>query len=1121
MYQSLIKRGILLLLGCILVHSCGKENPSLRKNKSVSEIDQPLFTSLPPEETGLLFVNEIPESKIMNSMIYEYYYNGGGVAIGDIDNDGLEDVYLVANLKENRLYKNKGNLQFEDITEKAQVKGSFGWSTGVTMADINADGWLDIYVCKSGKGKAENRENELYINNKDGTFSEAAAQYGLNFAGYSTQALFFDFDLDNDLDIFLLNHNIQPVYTNNPEVLKTEYDNLAGDKLFKNENGNFIDISQEAGLLNNPLGFGLGVSAGDINSDGWPDIYVGNDYVEQDYLYLNNRDGTFSEILKTAAKHTSNFSMGTDIADFNNDGLADIISLDMVAEDNYGIKTSMSGMNPSAFHHAVNHGFHYQYMFNALQLNNGNNSFSEMAQLAGVSNSDWSWAPLFADFDNDGWKDLYITNGLKRDFRNNDFRKYKAKRLNEAQKMGENLSDIIEELIAKTPQRKTQNFFFQNKGDLTFAKKNSSWSNSPASFSNGASYADLDNDGDLDLVVNNIDSPAFLLKNNSRNNFVQFELKGPKDNPFGIGASISFQTKTGLQKLENYPTRGYQSAVSSKMHFGVGELQLIEEVHITWPDAKKQLLQDVQTNQRLKVNYASAQQVNNTDLPENDKFSFRELTAALGLQHQHFENDYDDFSKEGLLPHKLSQLGPAMAVGDINQDGLEDFFIGGAKGFPAELYFQQENGTFLPSQFPIWQKEKEFEDIAATFFDADKDGDLDLYVVSGGNEFDPKSPLLQDRIYLNDGKKQLVKNERILPKMLTSGACVKAADFDRDGDLDLFIGGRLIPGKYPFPAKSYLLQNNGGIFKDISEESAPALEKLGMVTDAVWTDFDGDFQLDLLIVGEWMPITFLKNENGRFTPSTPRNFQAESNTKGWWSSIIADDLDGDGDDDYLVGNLGLNYKYKASILEPFEVYCNDFDENGQLDIVLGYHDNQQLFPLRGRECSSDQMPYLKEKFPTYHEFGSANLNEVYGTKKLQEALHLKANTFASIIVQNEGNNNFNIIALPNRAQLSSVNGIITRDIDQDGHKDIIIAGNMYQSEIETPRNDASVGLVLMGLGGLKYETVAPSVSHLYLDGDIKTLAGIQLGKARKFGILAARNDDYLKLISIDQKALTQ
>lgn len=1092
------------VVGSLLVISC-YEKPSSRIKKN-EPVTSTLFTTIPSSETGIYFANEIPESSAMNSMVYEYFYNGGGVAVGDVDNDGLPDVYFTSNLKSNKLYRNKGDFKFEDITETAHVKGSFGWTTGVTMVDINADGWLDIYVCKSGKGKIKNRENELFINNKNGTFTEAAAQYGLNFSGYSTQASFFDYDKDGDLDMFLLNHNVTPINTNNPEEFKMKENELVGDKLYRNDNKKFTDVSRKAGIIGNSLGFGLGVSVGDLNQDGWPDVYVANDYVEQDYLYYNNGDGTFSEQLRSSIPHISNFSMGTDIADFNNDGLLDIMTLDMVAEDNFGIKTSMSGMNPKAFGHAVEHGFHYQYMFNALQMNNGNGTFGDIAQLAGVSNTDWSWGPLFADFDNDGFKDLLITNGLKRDFRNNDFRNHKLNRLEEAKRNGEKISQVVEELVRETPQRKTQNYLFRNNGDLTFTKSSKEWGVGASSFSNGAAYADLDADGDLDIIINNIDEKVTVLKNNTEKNYLQFQFRGSKENPLGIGTRIEIQTKEDNQIVENYMTRGYQSSVEPLVHLGLSTNKKVDVVTITWPDGKQQMLNDVPVNQRLTADYENAMNFDNSTNKTKHRV-FKDITRQLGIDYIHEENNHNDFAKESLLPHKMSQFGPALAVGDINNDGLQDFFIGGAKGYSAMIYNQNKDGAFIPSNSLIWQQDKEFEDIDAVFFDADNDQDLDLYVVSGGNEWEPNHSRYQDRLYINSNGK-FAKAVQKLPKSHLSGSCVKPFDFDQDGDLDLFVGSRLFPQKYPHAQSSRLLENLGGEFKDVTAKVAPELLQAGMVTDAIWTDFNQDGFKDLIVVGEWMKITFFKNTDGNLT----KDDSILPNTYGWWNSIQEVDLDEDGDLDYIVGNLGLNYKYKATESEPFEIYSHDFDENGTNDIVLGYYNQGNLFPLRGRECSSQQMPFIKKKFPTYASFGSADLVQVYGKEKLENALHLKANMFASVYLENKGGR-FELHALPNEVQLSSINDICIADFDKDGSKDILVAGNLYQSEVETPRNDASIGALLKLGTDSQLEVIPYKRSGVFLNGDVKKMRLIKLGNTDFTAILVAKNNDKLMVIA--------
>lgn len=1099
----------IVLAATLLAISCKRENPV--DARAANEASETLFQVANANDSGIQFRNEIPENSAMNSMVYEYFYNGGGVAIGDVDNDGLPDIYLTANLKGNKLYKNKGEFKFEDITQKAGVKGSFGWTTGVTMADVNADGWLDIYVCKSGKGKAENRANLLYINNQNGTFSEKAAEYGLDFSGYSTQGSFFDYDKDGDLDLFLLNHNVTPINTNNPEKFKTEKNEMVGDCLFRNDNGKFTNISNQAGIIQNSLGFGLGVSIGDLDKNGWPDIYVGNDYVEQDYLYYNNGDGTFTEGVKSSMGHTSNFSMGTDMADINNDGLPDLISLDMVAEDNYGIKTSMSGMNPSAFNHAVEKGFHYQYMFNALQLNNGNGLFSETAQMAQISNTDWSWAPLLADFDNDGFKDLLVTNGLKRDFRNNDFKKYKLERLKQAQNNNEKMPRVIEELVKKTPQRKTTNYFFKSNGDLTFTNTSEAWGIKNPTFSNGAAYGDLDNDGDLDLVINNIDEEATVLQNNGQQNFIQFEFKGHPKNPSGIGASVQIEAGNEKQFVENYPTRGYQSAVQPLAHFGLSDISQVEKAIITWPDGKTQILSNIPANQRIVAHYSEA----STAQQENqrpDETIFRDITESVGIAHKHIENAYDDFAKESLLPHKMSQEGPALAVGDINNDQLDDFYVGGAKGQMGALYVQNINGSFTQRNQSIFTRDKIHEDVDASFFDADSDGDLDLYVVSGGNEEGAGSQFYEDRLYINENG-QFKKLSNPFDKQITvSGSVVRPRDFDQDGDMDLFVGARQLPGNYPLSDQSVLWRNdseNGKIrFAHMDEI---LLKNMGMVTDASWGDVDNDGMDDLIVVGEWMSIKVLKNHKGSFSDIS--DHIGLENHAGWWFSLEVADFDRDGDLDFIAGNLGLNSKYKASPVEPFQIYAKDFDQTGSMDIVLGYHQKGQQFPLRGRECSSNQMPFIKKKFPTYHDFASASLEEVYGKENLDTALHYKSENFASMFFENDGSGNFEVKPLPSLAQQTAVREILSKDLNNDGQSEILLFGNLYGFEVETPRQDAGYGLVLSGINPDNFVAQMPYENGLYVQGDVAKASFLKLAENRE-GVLIAKNNDLLQLMEI-------
>lgn len=1089
-----------------------------------SEVDQrpleetSLLSFVPASASHIDFSNELPENESMNSILYEYYLNGAGVAIGDFDNDELPDLYFASNLGQNKLYRNQGNLKFEDITEKAGVEGSKGWSTGVTTVDINNDGLLDIYVCRSGRfTETEINRNELFINqgteNGSPTFKEEASSYGLDHPGYATQAAFFDYDRDGDLDMYLLNHNVYVGVKGSFEELKAQRSPLVGDILFRNENGKYVDVSQEAGILQNPIGYGLGISVGDLNNDGWPDLYVGNDYSEHDYLYLNNIDGTFTESIKENTGHTSNYSMGNDISDFNNDGLMDIVTLDMVAEDNYGIKTSMSGMNPEKFNAHVAQGLHYQYMYNTLQMNQGTTrkdepKFSEIAQLAGVSNTGWGWGPLFMDVDNDGLQDLFVSNGIKRDFRNNDFNTY---RRNKEAEMLENPNvdkrAVLKDLISKMPARREVNYMYKNMGELKFSDQSEAWGFTLPSCSNGAAYADFDNDGDLDLVLNNSDTLAFLYKNNSiekaLGNYLKISLKGNRENVNGIGARVTVKTEKGNQLREHYNSRGFQSAVGNVLHFGLGTVDLVDTLEVIWSDGRSQIVTDVEANQQVTLKYANAKK--EADAKDTVEPLFAKVNSSPTIAHN--ENKFNDFDRESLLPHKMSQFGPAIAVGDVDGDGLEDFFLGQSTGEAPRLYLQKKMGGFEESIQNDFRFAKTGENVAAQFFDADGDGDLDLYIVNGSNESENVEDY-KDQLFRND-KGVFKLDSRALPSFSMSGSCVKPFDFDGDGDMDLFVGGRQVPGKYPNPADSYLLRNissEGTIaFEDVTEEKAPLLKGFGMVTDAVWTDIDNDARTDLILVGEWMSPKVLKNTAEGFIDSTSdSNLQNET---GWWNCIVSADFDGDGDMDMIAGNLGLNYKYKASPEKPFEVYASDFDDSGSIDIVLGYHDEDELYPLRGRQCSSDQMPFIKEKFPTYDSFGKATMAEVFGEEKLSNAINYKATNFATCYFENS-NGKFEKKALPIAAQLSSVNDILVDDYDDDGNIDIVFAGNNYASEVETPRNDAFYGLLLTGDGRGNFKPIASEKSGLLIQGDVRHLKKINLAqnKGKQKSFIAAKND---------------
>jgi len=1080
----------------------------------VAICQDPLFSLHTSDKTGITFSNPIIENEQINILTYEYFHNGGGVAIGDVNNDGLSDIYFTGNLAPNQLYLNDGDFTFKDITQSAGVGGSRGWNTGVTMVDINQDGWLDIYVCLSGNVPSEFRSNQLYVNNQDGTFTEKAADYGIDDTGYATQAVFFDYDLDGDLDLYILNHNILPINDFKPSEVRNTYDPNVGDKLYKNDQGKYIDVSVSSGIHSSPLGYGLGVSISDLNHDNYPDIYIANDFLEHDYCYLNNGDGTFTDVIKTAFPQISQFSMGTDIADFNNDGWTDIISVDMVAEDNYRQKTTMRPMDRSQFYYAVEDGFHYQYMHNNLQLNRGDMHFSNISKLAGVSNTDWSWAPLFIDLDLDGWKDLIVTNGYKKDISNKDYLTLEKKMLKEFRAKKITNTDLFRTLLEAAPVTKIENYVFRNLGDYTFAKKNHEWGFDLPAFSNGAAYGDLDNDGDLDVVINNIDQKAFVYENQARsifkNNYLRIKLIGPPDNVLGVGAKVELPNENGTQYLEQYLTRGFQSSVDPILTFGLGKQTQVNKLRVIWNDGKEQTLDNISANQILTLNYLNASPPPTESQPKSSRF--QDVTDTYKVRADHVENTFDDFEHEVLLPHKMSQWGPALATGDLNGDQLTDFFLGGAVGYPGQVHLQRPSGEFQLVPQSSFSKHVAAEDIGATLFDADQDGDLDLYVVSGGNEYEPQSRLYQDRLYINDGQGNFTLNEAAIPTLTESGSVVKPYDIDQDGDLDLFVGGRLVPRAYPTPANSHILINEAGVFSIATKALAPELQKVGMVTDAVWSDYDGDGDSDLILVGEWMGMTIFNNHKGALSKIA---FPSLQPFVGWGFSLAEGDFDQDGDMDYVLGNLGTNYKYKASQDAPFQVYLNDFDENGSLDIVLSYYEKGTLYPVRGKQCSSEQMPFISEKFPTYDLFAKADLFNIYGEASLDTALHYEATDFRSLYIENQGRSTFSVSPLPREIQLSAVFSMLIKDVNNDGWDDLITAGNLYASEVETPRNDAGVGLVLLNDKQGGFKAVSPLESGLYLPYDVKKMSFVKTKEGDNF-FLVASNNDKLRLIKINR-----
>ena len=1076
--------------------SCGDNSGSKGKSFNLNpNKDIQVFELADSKESGIVFKNSISESQELNYFLYEEMYEGAGLAVIDINNDGLQDVFFAGNMVNDKLYLNKGNLKFEDITYKSRISQERGWSTGVAVADVNNDGWKDIYVSRFLHDDAQLRKNLLYINNGDLTFTESAQKYGIADVGYAIQSNFFDYDKDGYVDLYIAHQ--PPTNGASKRALKGKKHFGYTDRLYKNNgNGTFTDVTDKAGITN--YTFSLSTTVSDLNNDGWLDIYVASDYDEPDYYFQNNGDGTFTNIIDDALKHISYFSMGVDIADINNDGWLDIYSADMVADDNRRLKTNMSGMNPEKFYSLSKNGYHYQYMFNALQLNNGNGTFSEIAQLSGVSNTDWSWAPLFVDFDNDGHKDLMVSNGLLRDMRNNDFHK-KTKEFAAAQKAKGQVIDLVQ-VSNSAPSEKLNNFIYKNNGDLTFTKKIKDWGFDKKSWSNGAAYADFDNDGDMDIIMNNVNEEAFLYVNKSSdlqiNNYLQVEITPSKSFANPVGTRVKVYTGDLVQLQELSPIRGYMSTSQPILHFGVGEAATVDMVEIIYLDGRVESLKDVAVNQVLKVDpsKAIAQQ---TSVPNNSTL-FTDITSKSDLGFRHSENDYDDFKEEILLPHRMSHLGPCLATGDINGDGLEDFFVGGAAESPGAIFIQKSGADFEPVNSNTLLADKAHEDLGALFFDADGDEDLDLYVVSGGNDFSPGSSKFQDRLYINNGKGKFTKSNG-LPTIRVSGSKVAAGDYDGDGDLDLFVSGRQVPGKYGYPTSSIILENNKGRFKDATTKVAAELKDIGMVSDAVWNDFDKDGDLDLIAVGEWMPITFFQNENGKL-----KNITKEINlppNNGWWNSIDQADLDGDGNLDFILGNLGLNLKYKASEEEPFKLFVKDFDGNGTNDVYLGYYDHDGVcYPVRGRECSSQQLNFIKSDFPTYELFAAAPIEEVLGERKDGALMH-EVQLFESIVLFNKGSLNFEIKALPNHAQTSPIFGAVSHDWNNDGQNDLFVAGNYYHREVETTRSDAGIGQVLMNDGG-EFKAIHPTQTGIIASEDVRAVDMVKDSQGKPIIIIA-------------------
>ena len=1092
----------MLMLISIMMWSCGKGRPVLAPTS--------LFSLLNEKQTHIGFLNQLEYTEEYNTYTYRNFYNGAGVGLGDFNNDGLPDIYFCGNLAGNKLYINKGNFVFEDVTERAGVACKGAWSTGISIADVNGDGWLDIYVCKSGDPRGTNRHNELFINNGDLTFSEKAAEYGLADVGLSNHASFFDYDRDGDLDCYLLNNSFQSVteFDIKPGQRQVR-DTLGCNKLYRNDGGHFVDVSEEAGIYGSKIGFGLGVSVGDVNRDGWLDIYVSNDFFERDYLYINNKDGTFTESLEGQMREISLGAMGADMADINNDAYPDIFVTEMTPEGNARLKTKVLYESWEKYQKKLINGYYHQFPRNTLQLNNKNNSFSEIGRLSGISTTDWSWGALILDIDNDGWKDIFVANGIYKDLLDRDYLDFYSDP-SAMRSMIKSEEKAILRIIDMIPSVKIPNYAFHNNGDFTFTNLSGIWGLNTPSFSNGAAYGDLDNDGDLDLVVNNVNMPPFIYRNETNSkpetNFLMLSLNGEGKNTAAIGAEVTLYYSGKINYQELVPMRGFQSSVDKRLHFGLGASKSIDSMVVNWPDGRCTVLQNVSVNQFMTLDQRDAI-ARNSKIPEKHPPSvFQKIEKINGLDFAHKENNYNDFERDRLLFQMLSNEGPHMAVGDVNGDGSDDIYICGAKDSPGALFVQDGQGHFNKTNEPLFEADKICEDTDCAFFDADGDGDLDLYVASGGNEFPESSSALSDRLYINNGKGHFTKSGQILPAgKYESTSCVQPADFDNDGDIELFVGTRLRPFGYGLPVNGYLLDNDGhGNFVNVTGKIAPGLTEIGMITDMTWADVDNDKDLDIVIVGDWMPVKIFINDNGTFKDES----FGLSNTEGWWHTIIAKDLNGDGNMDFVLGNLGLNSRFKASTKQPLTMYVNDFDLNGSIEQIICAYNGDKSYPVAMKDDLVKQIPSLETKYMKFDDYKEATIEDIFSPEVLQRAVKLNARLMESCLMINIGPGSFNLAPLPVEAQFSPVYAIAADDFDHDGICDIIIGGNQYRDKPETGIYDAGYGLFLKGNGGGTWQSVSPLNSGLFTKGEMRDLKVLNINGSRVIAV--ARNNDNLQ-----------